>query len=1268
MEFQMGEMSREMNNLSNVKKFSEDEILQIIKDRYSSGMIYTLAGPALVSVNPHRPLGVYGSEQKKEALSNNEYPHIFTIAERAHRGMLQNKNQVIVLSGESGSGKSVNANYILEYLSDRMEKKNIGRRLVHASPVLELFGNACTKNNTNSSRFGKYVEIYYESNQIAGANIKAFLLEKGRAQAAQDNFHSMVLLSELIDETKKSREESKKRMAEILGSFQKIGVDRKSVLGVFKALLIVVYLVQIEIKEGKEEDGCSVDKEMIDKVSHVIGIPSDTISSLLLERKLSIGKDVLTKKKTLSECQVTKNTLIRVIYEKIFESVVFLINSTLASEKSTEDDLAKYLSHEGVDLFVSELFNADISVELPRPTIIDGNDGEKTVKIGVLDIYGFEIMEENGFDQLCINYANEKIQAEYVRRIIEDNRKAFREEGIDLENMEMLSQAESVFEGSLGIIKLLDEESFMPGGTVKNWLNKVSSAGAIKTRENTMEINHYAGKVWYSADEFVLKNRNTYSDICSLLNQTNIAALHQPEEHKGRLSQVGVIGEFQKSLQTLLTEINKNVLHYVRCIKPGKTSEFCNEYVKTQLRLTGIYETVKIFMLGFYVKTLKNEFMERYSVDPGDVPGAQVGVKYVFLTENVFNMLEENKKANEANAASIIKVYLYGKHIYQKYSKIREEEIKRMEKELLEKELLEKAEKELLEKAEKEKHRVAHDSMSNVQTEKPVCAQIAASECEKTDVNLSAEKRVEVLELDKQPSDAIEKPEEAVQTERASELVIDFINSDNSMHNPERKVNATNTDNDDQKNTTEQKGINSIHMADLNTSPASDDNINPFLQHNETLREINRCNSCYKTEEKYAMQVLYLAERENLIEKLKSDLLSASATIKEKNMLIRDLSHKIEVMLYELSSGEYFKTTTNPHQSSRGVPLGPSKPDKTKASDMLFRKICKIFIQTIPPAYPSYYHSVCCSFALFRISAICPGGISENISAAVKEFLSSAYAVLVVKKSSIPLYTGFFLTNAIFIARTSPSAQTSEMLQSIYGEGCKAVTEEIVNFGFDFLFKPSMSDNVNLLSRLLKKPSLDSVVSHLKMVHSVLSNLYVPKPVIVSIFEYISKTIDALGFEYITKKEKKITGKNIVYLHNSLDTLSSLLIDVKVQDPYSCFPYLRKYTEFVEMQKKGFSTGSISLQLGPFTSSQLMACISSLSPDIRGQCAEKLQSALKDTIQVDRITMPTPLFSMPLNALPDDPNELYSALSICPEKDALCSALEEFGVPSSWLK
>lgn len=1228
-------MKKEMNNLSFVRKFSESEILGIIKDRYGAGEIYTFAGPALVSVNPHRPVALYGLPNKKRAERDNEYPHVFTIGERAHKGMTQNKDQVIVLSGESGSGKSVNANYILEYLSERTGEKNIGKRLLYASPILELFGNARTENNANSSRFGKYVEIYYRNREIAGAHIKAFLLEKGRAQSSQDNFHAVDLLKDLLrDKTEYAQKQAEVRVRTVLSNFQKVGIEKKEILEVFKTLALVVNLVEIEIEIEKTGEIGEIDKKRdkeeitltqrktVQKVAKMLGVEEETVSSLILESKLTVGKDVLVKKKTKAEAEATKHTLIRVIYEKVFETVVFLINRTLLLKKEIDKDIDEYLDEkEGIKRFIEEISGKEdlISLPAPEPTRIDKS--KKYVKIGVLDIYGFEIMEENGFDQLCINYANEKIQAEYVRRIIEENRKAFREEGIELENMEVLSQAESVFEGSLGIVSLLDEESFMPGGTVENWLTKVSSTGIVKTRGHTMEIEHYAGKVQYSADEFVRKNKNTYSEICTLLNQTGVHGLKQPEEHRGRMSQTGVIGEFQKSLQSLLSEINKSVLHYIRCIKPGRTNGFTDEYVKKQLRLTGIFETIKIFMLGFYVKTTKDEFTERYIADPNDVSGAQVGTKYVFLTEDVFNRLEHARRTREAEAASVITNYLYGKYLYQKRSQEKEAQV------------------------QKEEEKKAYD-------------QDMAEGCRITD------KKDCIKNMIKKDQNICEKDSITDFTDRKTR---EFTNALGITVLSEDEIEHTEDALSGYLCIRREPSVTQQLVEEL--SPGSDDRVNTELLESFSIESKEKgCKNCYKIEEKYDAQISYLSECQNQIDSLKIDLESAKDLIDEKNMLIRDLSHKIEVMLYELSSGEYFKATTNPQQNTKSHFLKDLSNPAEKKTDLIFRKICKLFMQNIPPAYLSYYHSVSCAFALFRVSAMCPGGISENIGIAVKEFLSSAYAILVVKKSSIPLYTGFFLSNGIFIGRTSPSAQTSEMVQSVFAEGCKAITEEIVNFGFDFLFKSPPAETINLLSRLLKKPSLDSVISHLKMVDSVLSSLCVPRPVIVAIFEYIAKTVDALGFEYITKKEKKITAKNLTYLCNSLDTLSALLIDVKVSDPYRCFPYLKRFIDLATAQKNSLGSNSVFVQVGLFTSSQLMACISCLSTEIRGACSEKLESALKHTPRPERVPLPSPVFTMPINTLPDDPNELYKALSNCPEKDALCTILEEFNLPFSWLK
>ncbi|KAI5179722.1 myosin V [Nematocida sp. AWRm80] len=1179
--------AQEINNLSEIDKFSEENIIRILKDRYRQGSIYTYVGPALISINPERALSSYGETEMKKARENNEYPHVFTVAEKAWRGVKKRSNQAIILSGDSGSGKSVNANYILEYLSDRCAEQSTSKKLISASLILEIFGNASTKNNNNSSRFGKYIELFYKNDKISQASIQAFLLEKGRAPNETNNFHAVVMMKRLIQNNSMT---SRRMFYKLLSSMDRIGMSKSEVLEIFRTLYLVAILTETRVVEENEEK-LTVSISQISEVCKILSVTEEDIMNLLLTRRISIGPEIIIKKKTLKECTTTKNTLIRVIYEKIFSRVLELINTTINTTET--GTLSEYLSETGTDKIIQEIKDSIINPERQdtlNTLSIQENISlpEDSSVIGILDIYGFEVMNTNGLDQLCINYANEKIQAEYVKRVILENRKAVEEEGIELPALETLAQTECIFEGSLGIVKLLDEESFLPSGSVEGWLQKVSSLGLVQAQGLNMSVDHYAGKVTYETDEFVERNRNAYSDVYTLLKESKVPLLLPTEEYKGKMSQTGIIGEFQNSLHNLLDKIHKYSLHYIRCIKPSVEGVFSEEHIHNQLRFSGVFETVKIFMLGFYTRLTKEEYTNRYTTDPNEI-GAQVGKTYIFLTEHQYNQLELERQTKEEQASQTIKDYM----LYLIYKK-------QLERQKIEREL------------ERERER----------------------ERQKVERELEREKSIEDAKKNEIIEDRSNPQEDSIFDRFIPETTISKVPEDTSQIQC-TTVNQSTIDNSEEYS--EDSSCNKIII------PPEKDTL---------------CPECSTIKERYKIQTHTLSQYVNEISILKDKLSASKRVIKEKNSLIKELSHKIEVMLYELSSGEYFSTIPATPEESKQI---------SKSKKELFKQICALFVKNLPQGYQSYYESVCCSFTLFRVSAICRGGISENIPDAIRTFESAAHSILSISKTSVPLYLGFFLSNAIFIARTSPGESTSDMLQGVFMMGCKAISEEIVAFGMDFLFKSFNSEPASILSKLLKKPTIDSVISHLKMVHSILVSLFVPKPVIANLFEYLAKIIDLNGFDYIIRKEKKFSLKHLQCLDKSIESLSELLLEIGLHTPSTYFPYLLAFSQFVSMQREGYIGDNIFVQLGILTSSQTLAAIRALSPEVKGKNLHKIESALSHVGPPEKIARPVPLLTVPIETATDDPTLLYHALYNSPVSDNICQLLAKYNLPTNWL-
>ncbi|EIJ93885.1 uncharacterized protein NEPG_01457 [Nematocida parisii ERTm1] len=1414
-------------NISNISVFSEFNILSVLYNRYINNTIYTMYNNNIISINPYKYINNYNTlynilytiidnntdstlSSNNNTICNKLYNSNNT-AYNTHSTLSSNNNticnklynsSIIVLSGESGAGKSVNTNYILKYIYNNVYKT------VYSNYLIELFGNSSTCNNNNSSRYGKFINIEYNTQCIISISIKIFLLESGRIEKRKNNFHSIKLINEVLS----GRE--KKRVNRIFNIFNKLCISNSIIIEIFKYLVIIKYLIDIEIEDSSGSINIT---GRVDEISYMLRIDKNILLNLLLKKEITVNNENILKYKKVQESINTKNTLIRVIYEKVFYLIIDLINkglkdiskerinindilnsthnvnnnnnydtvcnnnteynthstisnnydtvcnnnteynkhSTIIDEDSKlneefkglesgiqgiQEDSEDYIK-EGMDKFIEEIHkevdinilniediersnrsnedrssavysnsttnantstnngtnantstntNGTVYTSINTNTTTNTNNGTNTttttnntnnttnsnstantsssdvsvMSIGILDIYGFEILEENGFDQFCINYANEKLQSEYVSRIITENVNVLNEEGIPFDRLDKICNKD-IFEGPSGLIRLLDEECLL-NGSVNNWLSKISSS--VRVYGKDIIVKHYAGDVKYNTEDFMERNKNEYSDVSKLLNSTGIRLLYQSDKYIGRLSKKGVLGEFKDSLDSLISYINSSRVYYIRCINPGINGDFMTE-VGRQLKQAGIYDTIKIFMLGFHVKYTKQEYIERYlnytgdikegennSVEIGGREGVKVGKKYVFITETAYKLLEkerkykiqqeieERKRKEEIEYSTrIIKQYITRVQVLKEIERIQkereEERVRHEEEERVRQEEEERVRHEEEERVRhEEEERVRHEEEERIKQEEQMKQEEANNIIERHDEDDKIEKqdedeKVEIHDEDDKQEDINNSVEECTK-----DNLLDSIN------NIEIRNSIISTSN---------KSINNSVYNSYPTSPDTSED------HIKAAEVVNPCSTCHKTEEKYSLQLLYLQEKHNEINKLSTEVSKYIGIIKDKDTLIRDLSHKIEVLLYDMSTEEYSKRTTNP---LHGVNI--IKPHD-KAPTEIFRKILKVFMQSVPSEYKSYYDSVTCAFTLFRVAAVCPGGISGNIPGILQEFELAVHSVFSVKKCSIPVYTGFFLINAMFIAKTSPSSMTESILQKVFSSGCRSICEEISNFGFDFLFKPA-SDGGNLLTRLLKKPSLDSVISHLRMIHSILNNLCVPEDAIVSIFEYISRVIDVSGFESIIKKDKRIGAKHLLYLQSSLDSLAGFFMEIQVDNPFY-FPYLKKFIEFVDVQRKGVITGSVFLRVGPFSSSHLKASINALSPEIRGKFTSKMQSALTGVPPISKIQIPSPEFTAPMCILPDDPNELYIALIKSLEREQISNILEEYNIPNDWL-
>ncbi|NWI89202.1 MYH9 protein, partial [Pitta sordida] len=522
-----------VEDMAELTCLNEASVLHNLKERYYSGLIYTYSGLFCVVINPYKNLPIYSEEiveMYKGKKRHEMPPHIYAITDTAYRSMMQDReDQSILCTGESGAGKTENTKKVIQYLahvaSSHKSKKDQGeleRQLLQANPILEAFGNAKTVKNDNSSRFGKFIRINFDVNgYIVGANIETYLLEKSRAirQAKEERtFHIFYYLLSgagehlkndlLLEPYNKYRflsnghvtipgQQDKDMFQETMEAMKIMGIPDEEQIGLLKVISGVLQLGNIVFKKERNTDQASMpDNTAAQKVSHLLGINVTDFTRGVLTPRIKVGRDYVQKAQTKEQADFAIEALAKATYERMFRWLVMRINKALDKTK-----------RQGASF------------------------------IGILDIAGFEIFELNSFEQLCINYTNEKLQQlfnhtmfileqeEYQREGIEWN---FIDFGLDLQPCIDLIEKPA---GPPGILALLDEECWFPKATDKSFVEKVvQEQGTHPKFQKPKQLKdkadfciiHYAGKVDYKADEWLMKNMDPLNDnIATLLHQSS---------------------------------------------------------------------------------------------------------------------------------------------------------------------------------------------------------------------------------------------------------------------------------------------------------------------------------------------------------------------------------------------------------------------------------------------------------------------------------------------------------------------------------------------------------------------------------------------------------------------------------------------------------------------------------------------------------------------------------------------------------------------------
>ncbi|XP_035909620.1 myosin heavy chain, muscle isoform X41 [Anopheles stephensi] len=638
-----------VEDMADLTYLNEAAVLHNLRQRYYSRLIYTYSGLFCVVINPYKRYPLYTNRCAKmyRGKRRNEVPpHLFAVSDGAYVNMLTNhENQSMLITGESGAGKTENTKKVIAYFAtigasgkkdENAEKKgSLEDQVVQTNPVLEAFGNAKTVRNDNSSRFGKFIRIHFTgSGKLAGADIETYLLEKARVisqQTLERSYHifyqimsgsvkglkEICLLSNNIHDyhivaqgkTTIPSVDDGEEMQITDEAFNVLGFTQEEKDNIYRITAAVMHMGRMQFKQkGREEQAEADGTEDGDKVAKLLGVGTDDLYKNLLKPRIKVGNEFVTKGQNKDQVTNSVGALCKGIFDRLFKWLVKKCNETL----DTKQKRAQF--------------------------------------IGVLDIAGFEIFDFNGFEQLCINFTNEKLQQFFNHHMFVLEQEEYKREGINWAfidfGMDLLACIDLI-EKPMGILSILEEESMFPKATDQTFAEKLmtnhlgKSAPFMKPRPpkpgipaGHFAIGHYAGVVSYNITGWLEKNKDPLNDTVvdqfkkgSNALMVEIFADHpgqsaDPAAAKGGRGKKGagfatVSSSYKEQLNNLMTTLKSTQPHFVRCIIPNemKTAGVVDAHlVMHQLTCNGVLEGIRICRKGFPNRMMYPDFKLRYKI------------------------------------------------------------------------------------------------------------------------------------------------------------------------------------------------------------------------------------------------------------------------------------------------------------------------------------------------------------------------------------------------------------------------------------------------------------------------------------------------------------------------------------------------------------------------------------------------------------------------------------------------------------------------------